>query len=242
MADKIGTSEKTVQGVIDRHTTTNFADLKEATKSLEFELLKDEFTAKEVEYFTARYAKLMSQFKDNIIPTEETQLQHLIKIEILMRRSLIGMKKFKMDLHRKEKQLVKLYAQYAQTGETADTGLRDRILKFETVITAFKNSKKSTNAEFVKLQEKHASIMRDLKVTRDQRITKLDHSTKDFMGLMKLMQEADFRKREALQQSKIRLAVEREKQRLGGYHQYRDGTVDRPLLTEDTVEDKDNVS
>jgi hypothetical protein len=66
---------------------------KDLRKSLDWQALQEEFMETELEFFAYRYSKLMSQFKDDVFPTEETQIFQLIKFEILMQRNLKGAKR-----------------------------------------------------------------------------------------------------------------------------------------------------
>ena len=50
--------------------------------------LKQQFTEGELELFKYHWARIISQFKDDVIPTEELQVVDLIKLELLMNRSL----------------------------------------------------------------------------------------------------------------------------------------------------------
>lgn len=51
------------------------------------------------------------------------------------------------------------------------------------------------------------------------------------------MQDPEIMKRYGIEMEKMRMAMEKEKERLGEYHKYEDGVVDQPFLTPDTVKD-----
>ena len=50
--------------------------------------LKDQFSEQELDLFKYHWARVISQFKDDVIPTEEIQVVDLIKLELLMNRCL----------------------------------------------------------------------------------------------------------------------------------------------------------
>ena len=50
--------------------------------------LESQFTQNEMELFVYHWSRVISQFKDDVIPTEEMQVVDLIKLELLMNRSL----------------------------------------------------------------------------------------------------------------------------------------------------------
>ena len=50
--------------------------------------LQQQFTEDELKLFQYHWARIISQFKDDVIPTEELQVVDLIKLELLMNRAL----------------------------------------------------------------------------------------------------------------------------------------------------------
>lgn len=208
---------------------------KELRNSPEWESLKQEMTEEEVDYFAYRYSKLMPQFRNDLLATEETQIFQLLKFEILMRRNMRGAKRATEDISRMESTLSKLYSKY-QNEDMPDSE-KELALHIENQVLSAKSAQNSKSTEFVKLQEKHSALLKELKATRDQRISKIENSSKDILGLMKAMQDNKFRAQEGRQQALVNLAVEKESQRLGEYHTYEDGVVDRPILSADTIGD-----
>ncbi len=206
---------------------------KELRESPEWEALKQEFTEGELDYFGHRFGKLMSQFKEDVLPTEETQIFQLIKFEILMQRNLKGAKRASGDIRRMENELTKIFNEYE--GKDMSDETRTLVLNIENQLLSARSAQNSKSTEFVKLQEKHSSLLKELKATRDQRISKIENSSKDILGLLKAMQDQKFRAAEGRQQALVNLAVEREGERLSEFHQFEDGVVDRPILSADTV-------
>jgi hypothetical protein len=79
-------------------------------------------------------------------------------------------------------------------------------------------------------------MLKDLKGTREQRIKAIEDSKQTFASLVKqIATDGDFRTRIGLDMEKMRLAAEKEKERLSEYHEYEDGTVDQPFLTPETL-------
>jgi hypothetical protein len=79
-------------------------------------------------------------------------------------------------------------------------------------------------------------MYKDLKATREQRIQKLENNKSTMAGLIeKVLRDPDFFEEQGKYIEKMRMALEKEKERLSDYHKYEDGTVDQPLLTPDTV-------
>jgi hypothetical protein len=79
-------------------------------------------------------------------------------------------------------------------------------------------------------------MLKDLKGTREQRIKAIEDSKQTFASLVKqIATDSEFRSRIGLDMEKMRLAAEKEKERLSEYHEYEDGTVDQPFLTPETL-------
>lgn len=203
----------------------------------EWEAIKDEFTDKELKYFLHMYGKYMSQFKDDVLPTEENQIFQAIKLELLMRRNLLTVKKGKQDIRHLEEQIMALTEKYS--GQDMPDNARNLILNFQNQIMSLKAANGTRTTEFIKLGEKHSALFKELKATRDQRVSKAENSAKDIFTLLKQMQDPRFREKEGRQQSLVKLAVEKEKKRLGEYHTYEDGSLDRQILSADTIGEDD---
>lgn len=210
---------------------------KELRDSPEWEALKQEFTDPELDYFAHRFGKLMAQFKDDILATEETQIFQLIKFELLMQRNLKGAKRATSDIRRMETELSKIFTEHEDMDMTDNT--KTMVLNIENQLLSARSAQNSKSTEFVKLQEKHSALLKELKATRDQRISKIENSSKDILGLLKAMQESKFRAAEGRQQALVTLAVNKETERLGEYHTYEDGVLDRPILSADTLGEDD---
>lgn len=208
---------------------------KELKKTPEWEALKEEFTDKELEYFQHRYGKMMAQFQEDVLSSEETQIFHQIKFEILMQRNLKGCKRAQIDIRRLEKEMSQMIIKYENEDMPKDA--RDLLMALENQLLSLRSAMNSKSTEYVKLQEKHSAILKELKATRDQRITKFQDSDKNIMSLLKEMQTAKFRNEEGRQQALVNLAVKKEEERLTGYHTYEDGTVDQPILSSETLKD-----
>ena len=82
-------------------------------------------------------------------------------------------------------------------------------------------------------------MLKDLKATREQRIKRLEDSKQTFIGWVRnLMTNHEVRHEIGTEMEKMRLATNKEAERLSEYHQYEDGTVDQPFLTPDSVKEK----
>ena len=197
-----------------------------------FSELKQQFTDEELKLFRYHWAKIISQFKDDVIPTEELQVVDLIKLELLMNRSLKGNK----DNIDQISVLEALIA--AERARDPDQQDRDQIFNMERQMSALKASQESLNKDYRELQTKKNSMLKDMKATREQRVKRLEDSKQNFTSwLAYLVSNPEVAMSYGVEMEKMRLAMYKEKDRLCSFHKYQDQTVDQPFLTPDTVQE-----
>lgn len=207
----------------------------EIKNSPEWNQLKEEFEPEEIEYFEHRCAKLLHQFKDDILPTEESQIFLLIKYELLMHRNRSNYQKTAKAIKRISAGVQKMYRKYNNDPTQMPQPERDWIAKQEEIVVNYRGSQSSSIREFNDMKKEHSSILKDLKATRDQRIEKLQNSNKTFVDLLKALQDEEFRERESRQIALYHLATDKEKERLGSTHKFINDETDQPILSSDTV-------
>lgn len=192
--------------------------------------LTSQFTGDELELFKYHWSRIIAQFKDDVFPTEELQVVDVIKLEILMNRCL---KSNKDNLN--EMNLIDNMIR-DERSKDKDQQDRDYLMNLERQVASLRASQESLNRDYRELQTKKASILREMKGTREQRIKRLEDSKQSFTSwVAMLMQDPDTLKRYGIEMEKMRLAMMKEKERLGAFHKYEDGQVDQPFLTPDTV-------
>ncbi len=209
--------------------------------SLAWKQLHEEFDEDELKFFEERFIALVAQFKDDVLATEETQVFLLIKFEILMSRNLKERRRSRDDVARLEKTQAEFFKKNAGKMDSLSESQRIYSLNLETQLQSAKSAEQSRTSEFVKLEEKHQTLMKDLKGTRDQRISKIESSKQSFIGMLKALQDQDVRDHEGRQMELMKIAAAREARRLGEPHTYLDGNQDQPLLSAESVEALDGV-
>jgi len=193
--------------------------------------LKQQFTEHELELFQYHWARIISQFKDDVIPTEELQVVDLIKLELLMNRSL---------KHNKDniEQISALDALIATERDLAPDHDLDHIFNMERQVASLKASQESLNKDYRELQTKKNSMLKEMKATREQRVKRFEDSKTSFSGWMAyLVSNPDVTKSYGLEMEKMRMAMDKEKERLSAFHKFQDEAVDQPFLTPDTVKE-----
>jgi hypothetical protein len=236
IAHKLDRDVESIDNFVKRKFRVGISGEEAAAFSLEdrpyYHELSGQFTDEELELFKYHWSRIIAQFKDDVFPTEELQVVDVIKLELLMNRCLKSNKDNITDMTVFEKMVKE---ERAKEKEDRD---QDYILNLERQIAALRASQESLNRDYRELQSKKASMLREMKGTREQRIKRLEDSKQSFVSwVAHLMQDPDTMKKYGIEMEKMRLAMKKEGERLSALHKYEDGTIDQPFLTPDTVID-----
>jgi hypothetical protein len=244
VATRINRSPKQVRTYLMEHSLDLPKEVKEEVELLEsrhklrktmaWKQLKDELADDELEYFEEKYSQYMSQFKEDVLVTEETQIFLVIKLEIMMHRNSRGKRGAMVDVIRLTKLLDAFSKRFEDPAEMTDAD-RDYVLQLETQIQACKAADAAKSTEFIKLEEKHQGLLKDLKATRDQRVSRIESSKETFLGVVRRLQDEDEREFTGRHMELLRVAADRESDRLGSVHKFYDDAEDLPLLNSDTI-------
>jgi hypothetical protein len=194
----------------------------------EWTQIQDEFSESELIYFENDYILVKQQFRE-LVHTEFKQVKQLITIDVLMHRHMTDRKRSQEEIERLEKILKR---EYDKPAAQQDINV---ITQLETNLQANRAASSQKTKEYKDLQEKHQALMKDLKATRDQRTKNLDQKGK-FLDVLKMLTDEDSRRLINEEVGLYKLGVEVEKKRLSQLHKYKDGVVDRALLTPETVD------
>ena len=182
--------------------------------------LSNQFSSEELEMFEFHFKKMWSQFKDDVFHTEEMQIIDTIKLEnqqeIILAERLV----------REEKSVDK------------DQRDMDMVVNLERQVAILRASQETLSKDYKDLQARKATMLKDLKGTREQRIKAIEDSKQTFASLVKkLAIDPDYRESIGIEMEKMRLAMEKEKERLSEYMSFNDGQVDQPFLTAETAKE-----
>ena len=183
----------------------------------------------ELEYFEEQYVKYMAQFREDVLVTEETQIFLVIRFEVMMHRNA----KSKRNSGKEIGRLIRLQADFTDRFDTSDLmsdADRNYILNLETQIQAAKASEQARSNEFIKLEEKHQGLLKDLKATRDQRITRIESSKETYLSVIKRLQNEEERDLVGGTMETMKMATRKEEDKLTSPHTFADGSQDMPLL------------
>ena len=234
IAEKLDRDPASVQQFIKRKFKIGLSGEEEAAYQLEdrpyWTNIKEQFTEAELELFRYHWSRIISQFKDDVIPTEEVQVVDLIKLDLLMNRSLSSSKDNLEQVRALETRITE-----ERRNEDQDRD-RDHLFNMERQAASLKASTEALGRDYRDLQDKKNKMLKEMKATREQRVKRLEDSNQSFTGWLSfLISNPETMRNYGLEMEKMRLAMKKETARLGSFHKYQDGDVDRPFLNHETV-------
>lgn len=194
--------------------------------------ISNQFDPDELKHFEHKYNDLVAQFDNDVTATEDMQIIHLIKLELLTNRILVDIRKLEKDQRRIRKNL----AVFRSVGNLTETDI-ERISGLEESLSSIISIAHGKNKEYIQLDAEYVKQMREMKGTREQRLKNIEERKENWMALMKAVQDKDFIEQEGAMLAKIQKAVENERKRLTDYHQYGDNQLDQPILSAETIKD-----
>lgn len=237
IAAQLGRNPETIRKLIEKkmgkklsvggRNTDPVYDIK---KSMIWKELELQFSEQELKSFLYHWERTISQFKDDVFPTEEMQIVDMIKLDILMNRlmreqrdsmKIIDTLQAEMDLESK-------------LGPEADM---DKISNLSIQIANHRTAKEALGKEYTQYHTRKENMLKDLKATRAERVQHIENSKQTVIGwVSRLLTDSTMRKELGIKMEKFRIAVDLEKVRLFEPHKYMDGEIDSPLLTDETIE------
>lgn len=190
--------------------------------------IQKQFTQTELESFEKSWIELMLQFREDVLYAEELEIKQYLTLEILINRNLSERYKASKEVEYLQNKLDKAYKVNI---EDRDINL---IANLENQLSFIKTALPAYAAEYVKLLEKKQASAKDLKATRDQRIKRVEDAKTSWAGLIRAMDDEEFRFRTGDEAELMRLASNVAKEKLSELHTYIDGNVDRPLFNAET--------
>ena len=239
IADKLERKIETVEKFVKGTLKEGISGIEQAQYSLEdrpyWAELMLQFDSSELVLFKYHWGRIISQFRDDVFPTEELQVVDVIKLELLMNRCL---KSNKSNLEELNVQEAMLRLEREKDRYDQDT---DLMMGAQRTIASLRAAQESLNKDYRELQAKKTTMLREIKGTREQRVKRLEDSKTSFPAwVATLMRDPELMKKYGVEMEKMRIAMNNEQTRLGKYHKYEDGQVDRPFLNCDTVNQGDD--
>ena len=196
--------------------------------------LQKQFTEEELVLFEDYWTRYLDQFSGDILYTEEGQLVDCIRYDILINRNL----KDQADTIQQVDRFQKMVQEQLKL-PVIDV---ERITKLEEQLLAARLASQARTNEHVKLQSEKNKLLSELKATRDKRITRNIDEKVNIFQLIKQLNDAKVRDKEARQGGLYNMAMRKEEERLSAPFMYDDNIVDLPILSADTIDRQNEQS
>jgi hypothetical protein len=183
----------------------------------------------ELEYFESTWINLVKQFREDVLPAEELQIKQFITIDILINRSMKERKRHISETEKLQRMVDEIYAKPEVERDIP------KLANLETQLSFARNSIANYTNEYTKLLNEQQKISKDLKATREQRIKRIEDGKSSWTGLIRMLEDEEIREKEGREMEILSMAAGKVKQKLYDYHNYQDGTVDKPFLNSESV-------
>jgi hypothetical protein len=199
----------------------------------QWESFKKEFGPDELIHFEHSYIEWVSQFGGNVLASERKQIFQAITIELFMARHNRERQQVQSDIDRMEQLVAIEFA--AKSTEDMTPAERERVNAILAQINALRQTTQSKTREYKDLSDRYSAITKELKGLRQQRIDRIDTEGKNFISVLKNLEDEELRNRTGTDMLIMNHAIDKEFERLSQYHTYMNGEVDFPLNTPEIV-------
>jgi hypothetical protein len=196
------------------------------------------YSPDELRQFESVWIQIIHQFNNDLEYTEKLQVRDLCRTEIMMSRNLIEQRLFITQLEELTKQKQELQQELV-ADPLGNPGLDSQLIAMEGLINNFKTSSANRESQYIKLHEQKQKIYDKINANRTDRIKHVNAGKASLLGLLRMMDQPEFREKEGRELELMKLATKKEVDRLSEYHEYQDGTLDRPFFFPEFVTDED---
>jgi membrane-associated HD superfamily phosphohydrolase len=196
--------------------------------------LHKQFTINELKYFASMWVSMVKQFQSDILPSEKLQLKKFITYEILRDRVLEKNSKHINEINDFEK---KVKTEYKKRRDERDS---DLIRSLTDQIVSMRASLSNSVRELNDYSKEQNVIAKELKASRSDRISNIQDAEKNWVSLIKLLENDIVRKKIGTHIEIMRVAQEKAKNQLYNFHEFIDKRADIPILDEESVKQLEN--
>ena len=198
-----------------------------------FQELRKQFADSEIIFFEHQWIDYFKQFSEDVTHTEEMEILEVIRTEVLINRGMEDRQEVFKNIERLNKLVENEMEKPSAMQDTV------ALASFQTQLGAAISSKSAYINEHEKLLTKKERLLKDLKGTREQRKRNADDAKTNFGSWLRQLDEKALREKEGVDMEVHRVAANKAVDKLAGYHEYEDGTVDQPILNADTLIEED---
>ncbi len=202
--------------------------------------LRKSFSDRELRIFIYEWKRILGQFNNDIMATEESQIIDLIKLGIEQSRCEALRKEQNEKIRDYDDRVTKLRRKKAADPDEEREN-REKLDRMERLLAALRQSNKDCGTQIKEILGLKHDLLDQLKATRDKRLKNVENSAANFsLWLKEIYDNPELRRSMSLELEKMRLAAEQAKMDFAEYHKYEDGMIDQPFLNADTIKE-DNV-
>lgn len=244
LAEKMGRTLQIVQNYIQQARLRSYDDepqdrdrvrvRKVLEKKYWFPLIKKQLLRNqeidELEIFINRWIDYYLQYKEDVVASEETQLNEIILLNIQLER----IRQAEVETRQKIKTLeFKIEDEYYK-----DEALRDlqNLARWESQLNIAKTTLQSHASQIKSINDNLQKLYDAMKSTRDKRFTKVESGKNTFASIIRRLQEDEYRLSKSREAELIRMATDKKREALEDYHQYEDGSLDCPILNHQSAQ------
>lgn len=194
-----------------------------------FPELKMQFTPEELKQFEDLWIKMYVQFNEDIQTTEDLQMKKYITLEIMKDRFGKQVLNCLLEIEKLQKQIDEEYALGTSRNKMEIRELSTLLERHQAQQIQLAKNQRETMSEQKDVESK-------LKASRDQRVKGHLDANENFMSALRLIHEnPEVRDNIGRHIEIMRLAQEKEKEKLFSLHTYLDKSVDRLILNKDSI-------
>lgn len=197
-------------------------------KSLHWKFLQEHYRKEDLVYYEELYAEIMAQFKDDVTIVDELQILQAIDSHMFINEH-------KRNRRIDEEKAMNLEREINLLRANEDEPSRNRILVLDSQRQALLAQVNNRVKAFSDLSKKFDDTVQKLKSTRDQRLKVAENAGKNFIDLIKTMQNRKVREKEGKYAALVKFATEKATHDLQQPHKYINNEIDQPLLTPENI-------
>lgn len=193
--------------------------------------LARQFQPRERTTFESQWVSIVREWGGDILEREKPELREFLSYEILKSRTMSEEKRL---LNRQTTMERELNDMERRDRDTLVKEEKHEIQRLRNELTNVAKAITESRATYKSLCEKADKTRRSLFESRAQRTRALEAAGSDFTSLLKQLDDWQFRQDAAREMELLRKAAEAERDRLTEIYEFADGTLDPPILNEDT--------
>lgn len=184
----------------------------------------------ELDVFINRWIDLYQQYKEDVVSSEEQQLNEIILLAIQLDR----IRQNEVDTIQTIKRLESsIEEEYKKPEKQRDI---NTLARTEQELHLARNRINNFGSQIKNINDNLKNLYTAMKSTRDQRYSKVESGKNTFAAIIRRLQDDEHRISKSREVELIRIATEKKREQLEGYHTFADGAIDVPVLNHNSAQ------